>query len=612
MHIPYSHTVVPTIASATLAWIAFASGAIAQSQIQIPVGAPAPVKSAALKLASDLGGQWRVTNGSPGTPGIVVNAAVPLATPESYRLSGSGASTLVIDAGTTAGAVNGIHSLRRRLREAGVPGSPLAGFAFTAPVTTTPNFARRGVMVAPYGFGGQQDLEGFGTDQWGIDEWKAYVDYLRLMNANFLEVFPLRMWSTKHGTFLDKARYDVWKQVLAYCHEVGMEFHYAMLVNQVSSGFWWNNPSLALMVGYQGTASSLLTAMTQTPNPMVAEQMDTYRTFKDADAFVFMWNDGGALDTNPVFTSNPAQGLVTEMLHAHAQLQSVGSNARIVFWGWIHELWINFVQAGSYQTSLSLLSPQSMPFAMEWLTNSDRHLPGSTEPIGAALGHGFVVSDFVYLNNTEDPREMLPHARIQETALEVMNAATRGATGITGYRLSAGTRQINDYVTLRLADDIVLTNSAQQVQSDVRGGLASFLARGNAANATTIDGVLTAIDGAVALGHPPTPWPLYNLLGAQAIASASQTLAGLTPGNPDLDSWRSLVEFQARLFAWADSGLEPNAPTGLGLPSHLETLFNFVLGKPQYRCFTTQHAFTDEGKKALETYMRRVKYPFFY
>jgi len=601
-------------------FLLLAAPVLAQAHyIKVPSGtAPNPTTLAATKLAAELGSSWLVDPSPPATPEIEVvdNASL---TGETYQLvKTTSSSTLFVNGGNQPAAVNGIHSLRRRLMDGTIAQPPFA----TMNVQVTPNFARRGVMVAPYGFGGQQGLEAFGCDQWGLEEWKKYVDYLRLLNANFLEVFPLRMWSTDHGTFLDEARYNVWLQVLQYCQAVGMEFHYVMLVNQVSSGFWWSNPSLALTSGYQGTAASLLTAKTMTPDPMELEQADTYTKFKDANAFVFMWNDGGAIDSSTAFTQDPAQGLVDEMTYAHAQLQTAGSNARIIFWGWLHELWMEGIQQGSSENSLSMLSPQSMPFTMEWLTDSDRHYFWQhKEPITMARTYGFDVSNFMYFNNVEDPRECMPYARIEETTAEIKNAKILSATGITGYRLTPGTRQLNDYVTLRLADDISLTPTlvSGTIQNQVRTGLANYLARGHTTNAATISSVLASLDDVVDISYPVPlvePWSGFGKTVASVPVAGATTLGAyqavelLTPGNPDLDLWRSLLGFQMMVFLWADSGATPRTPTATGQPTYLEFLHNYVQGKPEFRAFTTQPALIFEADILLEQFMRRIKEPF--
>ena len=149
-------------------------------------------------------------------------------------------------------------------------------------------------------------------------------------------------------------------------------------------------------------------------------------------------------------------------------------------------------------------------------------------------------------------------------------------------------------------------------QTNVRTGLANYLARGNSANASTIASVLASIDGAVGLSFPTLPWAQYNAATAVPYVNAYSSVVGLTPGNPDLNLWRNLLGFQAIVYLWAESGLQPRDPISVSppVPSYHSFLRDFVADKREFRAFTSQASALSEGDVVLEHFMRRIQKPY--
>lgn len=333
------------------------SSSIVAQQVGAYDAAPSPVRSAVAALAQDLG--WTLVSSS-DQPSIRVELD-PGLRPQQYTISGGAGVPILIRGGTAAGCVNGIHGLRLRLRKAGSLRRPLdQAFA----VDVTPSFARRGIMVCPYRFGGQQGLEAFGTDTWTFAEWKAYVDELRLCNANVLTVFPLGRWTNPTrwpSTARDERLMNTLVDVMLYCQSVGMKFELGLVLNEVPEPQWREAARTAphkLVQGSSGWLGTTLSPWTAADD-ISAGQAHVLAKFVNpaaippavADGFVMMWNDGGGQDFSSQTVGSPAgtggdptrfvcdqvASLRSRVMARHPGFTDEGG--RFVLWGWFLDSW---------------------------------------------------------------------------------------------------------------------------------------------------------------------------------------------------------------------------------------------------------------------------------
>lgn len=566
-------------------------------QIEIPAGSSAPVVHAAEALATDMG--WVpssavVTSGG-GEVQVVVDPSL-VAGAQDFELKGTGTPPLLVRAKTEEGAVNGVHGLRLRLMSAGVTSAP---GSFPVAATVAPSLARRGMMVAPYNFGGQQDMAGLGTDTWSLEEWKDYVDFLRLLNANVLEVFPIRMHTpARPETWMEEARYAIWKDVLNYCHQVGMEFHLVLLLNQAPGDALWDHPALEVQDNEAWSKTCVNIHASGAPAQLAAWQQHTYNEFKDADAFVYMWNDGGAADYSPTTLSNPVGTITTLLNFAQARLNQAGSSARTIFWGWLMEPWYpifipgqipNYPALGSFYTD----ALSTLPTTMEWLQETDRHyatqgVPATHNPTLEASLAGFQgVTNFFYQMHPEMSEHMLPRPMLQECVDEVQYSLANGCDGLTGYRLSPLSRRLNDFAVLRLCEDASLT------RSDLLDELAAYYARGDAALLPTVRGAIDDLD----VGRPYFGAPLF---AQQYFAHLSlQSLSAPLPA--ELVDLRDLVTFTMYATYLKDPGT-----TQAMFDAAYPLLQAHVAQARVLRAFSSQPQFSIEADLELRAFLDRL------
>ena len=404
-------------------------------RIDLPPPVASPLRHAADRLIAEVGTPADDSQATALDVIVDIDATDAALGDEGYHLVGTDEAAISVRASTSAGATNGLHALRRRVLVEGRRGTG----SLPSPIDhqVVPGFGRRTVMVAPYPFGGQQGRSVLGADTWGIGRWTEYVEQLRLLNATGLALFPLRMWHPDFpDTFVEKARYEVWRDVMTLCHDVGLEFHWVMLLNQVPDGFLDARPDLAVEqnAAWQGTAAAWWKL--GNPNELIALHEPTYEWFRDADAFAYMWNDGGAADYAPQTLSEPVTPLLELIAFARDRIAAAGSGARTVFWGWLMEPWYPF-HAAIHLPNFPALATfhadalAALPKDMEWLQESARQysalgISGYADPLEAAQDAGFdKLTDFYYLSHPEVAEQIFPRPLLADVRAEIEHARAR-------------------------------------------------------------------------------------------------------------------------------------------------------------------------------------------
>lgn len=547
-----------------------------------------PLLRAAETLAIELGADpgmltshvvYYDPGGSAPTGDVIVefDSGIPA---EGYSLSGY--DPVIVEGLDAEGGTNGLHGLRRRLIVGGVTSTPLPS-AIDFDVDVTPAFERRGVLVPAF----TNYLEGVEPILMNFEEWKHYVDMLRLLNADHLQVAPFHFYDPNdERTKPHKAHFEILSDVMDYCHEVGMEFHLVLSPGFCSDWFFWDNydrstgTHLSPNNLYFGRAASFtkLASMSAVTAALETMQREVYEWFEDADAFVFIWNEQGAEHTSPLI-DDPQAWLETALEHAEEQITAVGSDARIIFWAWLHDTWYrwrlfdpDYTGTGDafndppnsapdpslfFEDTFDILEDlESGGTAIEWLQESSRvyprfdwyagiesaYSPGPlpvsvSDPLGEATRQGREVTDYLYQNHVEHFVNSLPRPILDDTIEELIHASeliTVGmadvprATGVTGYRLTPATRRLNDYITLRIAEDAALLASPyvdysgsspdySVLREHLLRELAFYLYHGNSAHYTDPSGasdptnVLHIMDSIDVLEAARDPFAITNL-----------------------------------------------------------------------------------------------------
>ena len=212
----------------------------AASVICIFENAPPPVRHAAHRLsdytgipidrAKDREHSIRVDLGAEPNPQIGA---------QGYTIRTSQAGNISIGANTAEGVANGVYTFLRTL----MIEHRKDPFSRPWEVEEKPQFPIRAMLISPYRFGASYGFAVLSPDRWSLEEWKRYVDFMRLCNMTTLTMGSERVYHPDYpDSWREKWRYEVWKQVMDYCHQVGMRFDWFISPNLVTEQAFWDNP----------------------------------------------------------------------------------------------------------------------------------------------------------------------------------------------------------------------------------------------------------------------------------------------------------------------------------------------------------------------------------
>ncbi len=199
--------------------------------------APSPVRYAADRLSSYTGiplarsaaREVRITLVSSPNPGIGT---------QGYTIR-SAEGLITISGNDAEGAANGVYTFLRTL----MIEHRKDPFSRDWNIAEKPAFSVREMQIAPYRFGASYGFAVFSPDRWTFEEWKRYVDFMRLCNMTTLDMASQRVYDPAYPqSDRDQWRYEVWKKVMDYCHQVGIKFNWFISPNLVTEQAFWDNP----------------------------------------------------------------------------------------------------------------------------------------------------------------------------------------------------------------------------------------------------------------------------------------------------------------------------------------------------------------------------------
>jgi hypothetical protein len=150
--------------------------------------------------------------------------------------------SILITGSHDEGIANGIFTMLRTLIIKNIKDP----FNLRWDLTEKPWFSIRNINIAPYRFGGSYGYAVLSPDRWSKEEWIEYIDLLRLCNMTSITLNPSgRLYHPDYPqTVREKWRYDVWKEVIDYCHHVGIKVNYMAMPGMVPQEAYWKNPDL--------------------------------------------------------------------------------------------------------------------------------------------------------------------------------------------------------------------------------------------------------------------------------------------------------------------------------------------------------------------------------
>ncbi len=442
--------------------------------ITLYANAPAPVRHAAHKLSD----YTRLPIGSDDTDSRWLDIrkdeeSHPAIGQQGYRIQSAESSPLVIRALTDEGIANGIFTLLRTL----MIENRRDPFSRFWDVAEKPHFSIRTHYVAPYRFGGSYGFPILSPDRWSIDEWMEYIDLMRLCNMTTLTIAPGRVYHPDcPQTERERWRFEVWRDVIAYCHQIGMKCNLITCPSIVPQEVFWNNPELRGSQeggGYYGWGL----VWSKAKDLILDMNRYMFEMLRELDGLEMIYSEAGFL-FDEATSANPAK-YFDDVTRAYRQLlRDAKCDADYIFWNWIFDVWANaqipqelvkrFPKYRTLPDDILKVLPRdigwvdaSMLSVIQMFGPEIRRHGNAPLRDGVLLGkeQGFAhVSNCFWYMNPEYSVNMLPHPYIDRAIQEAVYSRDElKPDGVVGYRLAPACRFLGDYTFFRLASDPSLT-----------------------------------------------------------------------------------------------------------------------------------------------------------
>ena len=456
--------------------------------IAIYPNAPTPVRHAAHKLSDYTG----LPIGWPEDDETCVRierteATDPLLGIQGYRIRTAEGSSIVVSASDAEGAANGVYTLLRTL----MIENRHDPFSREWDIAEKPHFPIRCLYIAPYRLGGSYGFAVLSPDRWSIEEWMEYVDLMRLCNMTTLTIAPGRTYDPScPQTERERWRFEIWRDVISYCHQVGMKCNLLTCPSIVPQEIFWNNPDLRASQeggGYYGwglvwsKAKDLILEVTRY----------TFELLRGLDGLEMIYSEAGFLFDDET-GADPA-GYFGEVTRSYRQLlRDANCDADYIFWNWVFDLWAHVQipeelvkKYPKYKTLPDDILP-TLPRDIGWVDASmlsvaqmfgpeirKRGNPPLREGVLVGREQGFAhVSNCFWYMNPEYAINMLPHPFIKRAIQEAHYSRDElQPDGVVGYRLAPACRFAGDYTFFRLASDPSL--SRKELIGEMAGLLCS-------------------------------------------------------------------------------------------------------------------------------------------
>ena len=458
------------------------------SVISLFENAPPPVRHAAHRLSDYTRIPLGQASGQRRAVRIELNPTEnPGIGKQGYTVRSSNEGDITIRGNDAEGAANGVYTFLRTLmiEHRKDPFSRQWG------VEEKPQFPIRVMLVSPYRFGASYGFAALSPDRWSFEEWKEYVDFMRLCNMTTLTIGSERMYHPDYPhSWREKWRYEVWKQVMDYCHQVGMKFDWFISPNLVTEQCFWDNPDKRAVQdtgAWYGNGLKWSTGK----DLILKNQKYTLEYFRGLDGLEIIYSDGGGLSFDEATGADPAAYFADATRSYINLMREVGNDAQFVYWNWVLYLWSAVLipepilqKYPKYRTMQDDVIPL-LPKDVAWLDASLLTAIQDWEPYIRARGnpplreglligkeHGFrPIIDFFWYMNPEFSLNMFPHPFIRRAIQEAQYARDEvGVDGVMGYRLAPPCRFMDDYIFFRLASDPSLTQ--EQLVNEMAGLLA--------------------------------------------------------------------------------------------------------------------------------------------
>jgi hypothetical protein len=447
--------------------------AAAGPAISTDKGAPPPVMHAVQRLSDYTG--IPLGKAKDAVLRVQLNSIQnPRIGPQGYTIH-SANGKITISGNASDGEANGVYTLLRTL----MIEHRKDPFSREWSIEEKPAFALRSMQVAPYRYGASYGFAQLSPDRWSFQQWRDYLDFMRLCNMTNLAMGSTRMYDPQYpDSRRELWRYEVWKQVMDYCHQIGMKFDWFMMPNLVPEQAFWDNPDKRYINEHGAWYGNGLD-WNKGKDLILKTQKYTMEYFRDLDSLILMYSDGGSFFFDSRDGSSDPTAAFADVTNSYLQmLRDAGNHASFVNMNWGLQLWADLAipkpiynanpKYRSLQNDTIPLLPKNAGWEdasiLTWIQNFGIFIkadgnPPVSESLLVAKEHGFhPVIDLFWYMNPEASINMFPHPYIRRAIQEARYARDEiAADGAKGYRLAPPMRFMDDYIFFRVASDPSLT-----------------------------------------------------------------------------------------------------------------------------------------------------------
>ncbi len=370
---------------------------------------------------------------------------------------------ILISANTSEGIANGIHELLRTLMLKGLRDP----FKITWNMWAKPYFKVRGVVLGCYNFG----LPELTPDMWTLENWKEYIDFLRLMNINLITcLFVYAYHQEIPQTERYKWRYETLRNAMKYGQELGIKFHFAYVYNYAPQALWWKHPELRAQgtPGYYGISFCWHRAKSE----ILKLHRGNMEFFKGLDGYQLMYLEGCGLCICPECSKSLSRTIIKSFREIKRLLKEINPKAEIVFWNWLAEVLPVVApnrEIKNLQDDLleglpkgTLCLDASGNFWRKWVRTQGMDPEGIREQLNLIHEFSHRALNLLFFMDVEggleDHCSVFPYPFLNETINEIRYTKENlYVEGVLGYRLAPPVRFLSDYFFFRLAFDPDLT-----------------------------------------------------------------------------------------------------------------------------------------------------------
>jgi hypothetical protein len=254
---------------------------------------------------------------------------------QGYTIRSSKEGEITIRGNDAEGAANGAYTFLRTL----MIEHRKDPFSRKWEVEEKPQFSIREMQVSPYRFGASYGFAALSPDRWSLEEWKEYVDFMRLCNMTTLVMASQRTYHPDYpNSWREKWRYEVWKQVMDYCHDVGLKFNWYISANQVAEQAFWDNPDKrAIQEPGHWYGNGLI--WSKGKDIIVKNQKYALEYLRGLDGMEVIYSDGGGMSFDDATGADPAAYFADATRTYMKLMKETGNGSDFVFWNWIMEFW---------------------------------------------------------------------------------------------------------------------------------------------------------------------------------------------------------------------------------------------------------------------------------